>query len=391
MKTTHLILISAFCIAQANAFTLPKQPTKSYECDNCSQLSRENLQDRWEIASEPLTQQISNVRRSYGYRERIPLEQLQHGVVISTLAPGAVVRITPLQNKSIPELFIKTPKNQLLTLKEASTLYNQDVAFGDHPLAVTKYQTMLQIKPELGYGKFLLKSKDIDAKNADSYMINVFDKFSATYLQVETDSLNYRYGDKLTAFISLHNDITEYNVDDIDARLVGPKGQIVPLKLTKIKSNEFEGTAILDSELNDRGENWYLETDVQTEYGQEIIRRSGHTAFSYAIPSATLMNVKKLSSKPLTFVVTIDVATGSRYALQSVLFQKNSRGGVKPIQTSQKAQWLEPGKHLIQFTFDNSNQLSEDNLYLGYLRLIDYGQLKTVYQYNQPVKLTQLE
>ncbi|MBA3935685.1 DUF4785 family protein, partial [Shigella sonnei] len=28
--------------------------------------------------------------------------------------------------------------------------------------------------------------------------------------------------------------------------------------------------------------------------------------------------------------------------------------------------------------------------YLGYLRLIDYGQLKTVYQYNQPVKLSQL-
>ncbi|PYD07699.1 DUF4785 domain-containing protein, partial [Pseudomonas syringae pv. pisi] len=54
------------------------------------------------------------------------------------------------------------------------------------------------------------------------------------------------------------------------------------------------------------------------------------------------------------------------------------------------AQWLEPGKHVLQFTFDNHNQLSDDNLYLGYLRLIDYGQLKTVYQYNQPVKLSQL-
>ncbi|HAT8591746.1 TPA: DUF4785 family protein [Legionella pneumophila] len=390
MKTAHLIWISAFCIAQAHAFTLPRQPTKSYECENCSQLSHENLHDKWEITNEPLNNNISNVRRSYGYKERISLEQLQRGVIISTLAPGAVVRITPLQNKSIPELLIKTPKNQLLPLKEASSLYNQDDEVGNNPLAITKHQAMLQIKPELGYGKFILKSKDITNKNADTYMISVLDKFSITYLEVETDSLHYQYGDKLKATISLHNDITEYDVNDVDARLVGPKGQVISLNLTKLKSNVFEGTATLDSELNDRGENWYLETDVQTEYGQEIIRRSGHTAFSYSIPSASLMNVKKLSSKPLTFVVTVDVATASRYALQSVLFQKNGKGEARPIQTSQRAQWLEPGKHVLQFTFDNHNQLSDDNLYLGYLRLIDYGQLKTVYQYNQPVKLSQL-
>ncbi|MXG06401.1 DUF4785 family protein, partial [Escherichia coli] len=141
---------------------------------------------------------------------------------------------------------------------------------------------------------------DITDKYADAYMISVLDKFSITYLEVETDSLHYQYGDKLKATISLHNDITEYDVNDVDARLVGPKGQVISLNLTKLKSNVFEGTATLDSELNDRGENWYLETDVQTEYGQEIIRRSGHTAFSYSIPSASLMNVKKLSSKPLT-------------------------------------------------------------------------------------------
>jgi len=73
-----------------------------------------------------------------------------------------------------------------------------------------------------------------------------------------------------------------------------------------------------------------------------------------------------------------------------VLYHKNSLGKIEPIETSQKAQWLDPGTKVIQFTFDNSNQLSDDSLYLSYLRLTDYGQLKTVYQYNQPIKLTQL-
>ncbi|STY83189.1 Uncharacterised protein [Legionella quateirensis] len=79
-----------------------------------------------------------------------------------------------------------------------------------------------------------------------------------------------------------------------------------------------------------------------------------------------MISVKKLSSKPLTFVATLDVATASRYALQSVLYRKNGKGEVTPIETSQRAQWLEPGKQVIQFTFDNSNQLADDSLYLGY-------------------------
>ena len=138
------------------------------------------------------------------------------------------------------------------------------------------------------------------------------------------------------------------------------------------------------------GENWYLEVNIRAELGQDIIRRAAHAAFSYSVPSASMLNVRKISSKPLTFVATLNVATASRYALQSVLYKKNGKGEVKPVETSQKAQWLEPGKQIIQFTFDNSSQLSDDILYLGYLRLIDYGQLKTVYQYNAPIKLTQL-
>lgn len=389
MKTTQIVLISALCFTQAHAFTLPRQPVKSYECDVCSQLSHENLQDKWSISNEPLDQKINNSQKSYGYKERISMEQLRTGVKITTTAPGAIVRITPMQNKLIPQLSIKTPKNQLLSLQDASALYSQDEPFGDKTLS-TKHQTMLQIKPELGFGTFILKSDEVSLKNADAYLINVYDKFSPTYLEVQTDALHYQYGDKLTAQISLIDDYADYDVFDINATLIGPGGQYFPLDISKIKKNQFEATALLNSETNDHGENWYVEVNILSEHGHQLVRRSGHTAFSYSVPSASMLNVKKLSSKPLTFVATLDVATASRYALQSVLYRKNNKGEAIPVETSQRAQWLEPGKQVIQFTFDNSNQLSDDNLYLGYLRLIDYGQLKTVYQYNQPIKLTQL-
>lgn len=388
MKITYLVLLSAFCCSPIYAFTLPKQATKSYECNICSQLSHETLEDKWGIPNEPLDSKVNNQRKSYSYKEQVTLKQLQTGVVISTLAPGAVVRITPLQKKTIPQLQLKTPANQLMQLKEASSLYSQDEPLGD-TLLETKHQTMFQIKPELGAGHFIIKSKTINPKDADTYMINVFDKFSLTYLQIESDSIHYYYGDKLTATITLKDNENDYSIDDIEVVLIGPQEhEMVPLQLSKIHHNQFKARIILDSEVNDHGENWYIEASIHAKSEENTILRNAHTAFSYSIPSASLLTIKKLSSRPLTFVATLDVATASRYALQSVLF--HSDRGTTPLETSQKAQWLEPGIQEIQFTFDNSSQLSDDNLYLGYLRLLDYGQLKTVYQYNQAIKLTQL-
>ena len=389
MKTTHLMLMSTLFISQAYAFNLPKHPIKSYDCEVCSQLSHESLHDKWSITNQNLDGTVSNAQKSFSYKQKVTLKQLKEGVMVTTLGAGALIRITPLENKTIPQLVIKTPANQLLSLKEASALYSHDDDLGDSLLA-QQHQVMAQIKPQLGVGTFILKSKQHNAHDADAYMLNVFDKFSLTSLDVESDSLHYSYGDSLTATLTINGPDDYYTIDDVEASLVGPAGQVIPLKITEIKNNKFEATSVLNSELNDKGENWYIEASVISLHGEHIVKRTGHAAFSYSIPSATLLNVKKVSSKPLTFVATVDVATASRYALQSVLYKKTSSGHIKPIETSQRAQWLEPGKQVIQFNFDNSQQLSDDNLFLGYLRLTDYGQLKPVYLYNHPVKLTQL-
>lgn len=388
MKTTHLMLMSAFCFSQGHAFTLPKQPIKSYDCDVCSRLSHDTLHDKWAISDQPLNHKVSNAQKSYGYKEQVTLQQLQKGVTLATLAPGAVVRITPLENKTVPQLMIKTPTGQSMRLKNAAKLYSKDEDLGDSLLA-KEHQILVQVKPELGFGQFVIKTDGDSSQDADRYMISVLDKFALTYLQVESDAMHYQYGDTLTATITLDCD-DYYTIDDVEATLVGPAGQSIPLKITELKNNKFSGSALLNSEFNDHGENWYIEANVISLSGEHIIKRTGHAAFSYSVPSASVLNVKKISSKPLTFVATIDVATASRYALQSVLYQKDLKGQAKPLETSQRAQWLEPGKQVIQFSFDNSNQLADDNLFLGYLRLTDYGQLKVVYQYNHPVKLTQL-
>lgn len=387
-----LTLLSLFCCAQVNAFTLPQNPVKSYDCDICDTLSQELLQDRWKITETPFNKTESNIQKSYSYNQQVSAAQLQQGITLAIHSPEAVIRIIPLQkNKSIPALELKSATSKFMSLKDASSLYSQDEAI-DESLKIGSHQTMLQIKPELGSGNFIIKSKSIVSSNdADRYLIHVFEKYALIYLQIEPSALQYQYGDQFNASIILKDNITSYPVDDIYASLVGPDNQTVPLKIKEIKRNQFQASALLSSEENTHGGNWYVNVDVVSALGENSpIHRSGQAAFSYSIPSASLISIKKISSNPLTFAATAEIATASRYALQSVLFKKNAKGVNVPVETSQSAQWLEPGKQIIKFSFDNSAHLQEDQLSIGYLHLTDYGQLKTVYQYNQPITISQL-
>jgi hypothetical protein len=390
MRVT-LALLSMLYFSQVNAYNLPQHPIKSYDCDLCATLSHENLQDRWKIAATPLNKTNGNVQKSYSYNKRVTAGQLAQGITLPMHAPGAIVRITPLQNKAIPSLELKNGSSPFMDLKEASTIYAQDEAI-DESLRTNSQQTILQIKPELGMGNFIIKSKNSDPKsNAQGYLIHVFEKYALVYLQVEPSNLQYQYGDEFNATITLKDIDNTYPIDDIKAFLLGPKQQTIPLEIKETKHNQFQASTTLLSDENTHGENWYIEVEVSSLLEESSYTyRTGRAAFSYSIPSASLISLNKVSAKPLTFTASVDVATGSRYALQAVLFTKNAMGTTIPVETAQSARWLKPGKQNIEFSFDNSTQLAEDQLLIGYLRLTDYGQLKTVYQYDQLIKLSQL-
>ena len=383
-------LLMLFGCSLVNAYNLPQQPIKSYNCSVCGILSHENLQDRWPTDAFSMEHVGSNRQKSYSYTKRVTTEQLEQGITLPIHAPGAVLHITPLQNKTIPPLVLKSAFGSFMNLKEASVLYSQDEPLAES-LKTDLHQTLLQIKPELDDGNFVLKSKKVQSHNANAYLVNVFEKYSLIYLQIEPSALQYQYGDEFTATITLKDNMTTYPIDTITASLVSPNNQTIPLKIKELKHNQFEASAIIRSEENTRGDNWYIEVEVVSDDNESNpTYRTGRAAFSYSIPSASLVSIKKISSKPLTFATTLDVATASRYVLQGVLFRKNYLGEPMPIETAQSAQWLEQGRQTIKFSFDNSKQLAEDQLFVGYLHLTDYGQLKPVYQYDLPIKLSQL-
>ena len=195
----------------------------------------------------------------------------------------------------------------------------------------------------------------------------------------------------MIATIILSDHESDYSIQSLYVTLISPEGTRIPLDMVQASPevpNVFKASTELLTKKSYQGENWYLETEVTSTDGTRTLKRQAHTAFSYSVPSAAIREIKTQSSKLLNFSATLEVATASRYALQAVLF-KEQNGKKIPVETVQAANWLEVGKQIINFSFTPTlTKNYNGRYYLGALTIMDYGQLKPVFEYNdfiQPI------
>lgn len=388
----QLFILTLLAALQAQAMTFPQQALKPYDCQRCESLPRETLSTSWPTNNNPLGHKTKHQQKSRKYKIKTTFGQLKKGVVINTQAPGAIIRITPLNRKlpAKPDFRIKNSKGVDLTLIEASALFSKEEAL-QNTIFNGRDLILLQLKPELGAGEFVLSSSTPSLKDDEGYLIHVFDKDAKTYLHVKTDKAHYQYGDELVVTISFQDDEQHYRIDAIDASLVNANGDTIPLNLEKIENEDYEGHATLLCDKDSQGGNWYVEVKTTATLNAQTVKRQGHSAFSYIIPSAAIREIKKAGTTPLTFSARVEAATDSRYALQVVLYGSDKAGKIHPMQTAQTAAWLTAGMHDLDFSFDSELKSNyKAPYYLGYVHLTDLGQLKQVFEFNTPIALTKL-
>ncbi|KTD18901.1 hypothetical protein Ljor_0124 [Legionella jordanis] len=388
MKLQRLMFLSILWFGQSQAMTLPSEPVIPYDCKICEELSHEQLSHSWAIEAKSLKKNESNRQISRKYQKTASLKDLENGVTITTQGPSAVIRIstTAKHNKS-PQFFILNSKGEQFSLSEASTLFAKEnalsrTAFADELLA-------FELKPELGAGKFVLKASKGQLQLDSAYQIHVYDRNASTYLTVETNKTRYHYGEQLSVLIRLIDEDLNYPIDDISAYLLSPYGEPISLNLEQIENNLYLAKFDLLSDKDSHGENWYVDVQTTTIVNNTEIIRHGHTAFSYVIPSSAIREIK--AKNTYEFSAKLEVATGSRYALEAVLFGRDANGAYQPFAAVQSASWFAAGVHNFDFSFD-SNLKSDYKppYFIGYLRLIDFGQLKPVYEYSEPIAITAL-
>lgn len=385
----------------AFAFTLPAQPIRSYACKDCKNLSHDNLNTSWSIENKPLFEEILHAQTSRKFSIKSSSKELRDtGVTFSLQAPGAVIRMlfTKKKQANSSDFFIQAPCGKHFDLKQASNLFSEE------ELKITELEDAftLQLKPELGFGRFKLKSvakekkgssltqKDMNKDTDDEVLIYVYDKEAPTYLVVETDKARYKYGEELKTTVRLRDEENHYPIEKINAFFIPNYGKPVPLKLNQNSNNVYEATVNLTiPQIASRGDNGYISVQVESTINDLEIKREGHTAWSYAIPSATLNKVKAIDQ--FTFLTELKVATSSRYALEGILYGSDSKNKMQPIQMAQTATWLSPGNQKMTLSFDPKlNKSYSPPYFLGNLRLIDYYQLKPVHEYPGTIPLSQL-
>ena len=280
MKLNVFVLLNLFLIKQAQAFVLPEpQPIKGYHCIHCSILPQEPVSLSWSInAGAPLHHDTLHQQASRKYLLKVSLKQLQEGVAIFTQAPGAIIRISPLdpQQKNIPELRIQGPKGTLQKLPEASVLFSQENNLQKAVFTDTSF-LLAVLKPQLHFGKFILSTPEnlnLGKKEGESLLIvSVFDANSTIELSIKTDKAAYQYGEELKAKIALNKG----NIDNLDVFLITPERQKIPVKAELISSNRAQIRFSLLCDKNSFGENWDIEVVASASFMDQAISRQAHT------------------------------------------------------------------------------------------------------------------
>ena len=390
-----LCILLVFGINLAHAYSMmQKEPIRSYLCSFCTNLSHDKLTAHWEgliTPGKPLNKLKNESRK---YQITTTYKQLRSGVSFSTEAEGAVIRIMPAKPQKVIKKALFRVKNKLgmnLSLKDASNLYTENAALNETSFADNTL-ILAELNNGLGKGEFtLLSDADPTIKDNTLYNINIFDRNSMIQLGLETEKAEYFYGDQLKVRIQFHDEKQSYPLENLLVTLFDANGKKVPLTISPSDSNTMEATTILDASEISRGGIWYLVAQADAKVNKSTLRRRGHISFSYAIPSATIREIKQIDPNELAFQAEVDVATESRYALVAVLYGQNEEGQMTAIETTQTAEWLHQGENRVDFFFSAKLKTRyKEPFYVGYLRLIDYGQLKLVFSHDTPIELSQL-
>lgn len=389
MRNLHTLGLFTLLLGQVCAGTLPQHALQAYDCERCSLLAREELQASWPLNNATLNHEVMHEQSSKKFSLQVSLAQLQHGVTINTLAPGAVIRIVAQHPNQNVAFRIQKGSAQDLSLAQASALYADQEAL-QNTVFNSEHQMLIQLKPELGAGSFQLSASGNGAMLTDQFTIHVYDRASSTRLTVKTDKPRYYYGDELTATIRLADDDNGYPADKIKAILYTADGRDYPLNVESVGLDTFQAKMTLKDEKNPLGGNFYIDVEVLADVKGLAVQRQAHTAFSYVIPSAAVTEIKTEFTQSLNLSATIMTATASRYALQAVLFATDAKGKRVTVENVQNAQWFDVGTSTMNVDFSTKLAQYQPPFYLGEIRLLDYGQMKPVFEYNTliPIPIT---
>jgi hypothetical protein len=355
------------------AYTFPDTTIQSYACQTCDNLSHKQLTLSWAMNQNVLSPPKPHPVHSQTYRTTLSTATFNKGFVFNT--QGQKIRLSIVSLDKIPLT------NHLINLKQAGETRVLKPLSQRHPyqivddISLAKHTHQVTLSPSLKF------------KQNGRFRISVTDINSPLSLSVTTDKLNYQTGDMLQTQIAFSDGNMNYPITHLKVTLTKPNGEIFELTPTEESNHAYHATFLLNDTINPNGENNYIDITSETTINDDTVKRTAHTALSYAIPSATIREAYfRQDTNALHFQT--DVATDSRYAFKFILFEKNEKGAYDSKRYIEQSQFLTKGTHDVTVLL---NEISPTKRFaLGNITLIDDGQLKPVFHHFPTIPFSEL-
>lgn len=358
---------------------IPPAPAPARQLQLDPALDRTPVQWSWRIDAEaPLVVPAPHQADSREFWIRASAAELQRGVDLRTTAPGAVVRISPVQqsgSRSVDPLQVQLALNGTALDRATavrSVLTPADINDGAAPFP--EGSSAFRLAESAGAGRFTLSAPD--AAGGD-YLIHVFDVASTVHLRLQTQVDTVFAGQRLDADIALSGAALRA----ASGLITAPDGSTQRIEPAVHTGREGGAQVSVDLELPALGASAGLyELHVWTSGGEQgDVQRDVRTAFAVAAPTARLagsIDAVSLRGYAHAWQLGVDIGQAGRYQLEGVLYQAG-----KPFAIAQSAAWLEPGTRQLTLGFDHA--LFADRRQTGLVelrdvRLIDQGQLVTL-------------
>ncbi len=274
--------------------------------------------------------------------------QLKSGLAIDTTAPGAVIRISPVDADA------PLRPGQLRLLRAGKALpvagaFEQQAgaqALQDAGMDVPDGSVIVKIAKAQGEGRFQLQLPQASGR----YLVHVFEPDSPFVLRAQAHRTGVLAGDVLEVSAVLQRGHAKLAGGHMEGELVSPGGQRYPLVF---RDGQAKLAVPVDADTTPGL--WEVEMFAGSSAGGVSIQREARTAIEVTRPTARFGGGYGFEGSALRFDLPVQVASPGRYEVRGTLYATGRDGVSRPVAQAHSAAWFEAGDRQLGLAFGAQN------------------------------------
>jgi hypothetical protein len=295
-----------------------------------------------------LSRPAPHLAESREYWIQADAAELQRGLSIDTTAPGAVIRLSPVDGRA-------TVDPSLLRVSKAGRNIAQPQSFQRTANAaqlraagmdVPDGSAIVQLAKEHGQGRFQLQLP----KARNRYLVHVYEPDSPYVLKAQAARGQLLAGDTLEVAAVMQRGERALPGGELQGQLVSPSGRSYPLTFGGGKAR-----LTVPLEAGSEPGLWEVQLFAGQVQGGASVQRDARTAIEIARPTARLAGGVGFDAAALRFALPVQVAAEGRYEVRGTLYATGRDGVSRPVSQAQAANWLRPGQRSLALAFDRGH------------------------------------